>query len=77
MLLWTAGKEPDFPNPGHWEAPPLPAAMHPPSFQERVLETVRTLSRGQGQVSRGCPRDTRLPEQREEIKMEPKKAIEG
>lgn len=77
MSLWKAGKEPEFPNPGHWEAPPTPHHHASPFFQGRVLETVRTLSIHQGQVSTRCPRDTRLPEQRKEIKMEPEKAIEG
>lgn len=38
---------------------------------------MRTLSRGQRQVSRRYRRDTRLTKQKEEIKAESKKGIEG
>jgi len=69
-----AGKELEFPKPGSGE---LPCTMHPPLLRERALETMRTLSRGQRRVSRRYQRDTRLPKQREEIKVEPGQGIEG
>lgn len=71
-----AGKELEFPNPGPGEFPSTPPCI-PPLLRERVLETMRTLSRGQQQVNRRYQRDTRLTKQKEEIKAEPKKGIEG